>query len=144
LLNLIFFSGDGGNGIHLFARALSSTIVRVSWITTSNSDLTRFLLRYRPVNANSSQPVDVFVKSFVTDYVLNNLQEYTEYAISLIPYFNDMPGNLTLTTIWTFSDVPSAPPKDVNVETNNTVRYLLNSCYHMTFSTGVVVVMIIL
>ena len=80
----------------------------------------------------------------MTDYVLNNLQEYTEYAISLIPYFNDMPGNLTLTTIWTFSDVPSAPPKDVNVETNNTVRYLLNSCYHMTFSTGVVVVMIIL
>lgn len=105
---------------HLYAEALTSTSVRVRWSTSSNSDLTRYLLRYRPIRSNASQPVDVFVKSSISEYTLNGLQEFTEYIISLISYYNDLPGNFTSATVRTLSDVPSAPPRDVNLETNNT------------------------
>ncbi|CAC5384213.1 NEO1 [Mytilus coruscus] len=114
------------NGIYISAKPLSSTSVQVSWTTSYNSDLTRYLLRYNTIKSAASQPVDSFVKPSVMSHVMNNLQQHTEYIISLIPYFNDMPGNLTMTTVWTFSDVPSAPPKDVTVLSVNNSNFMVS------------------
>ncbi|XP_052084854.1 fibronectin-like isoform X2 [Mytilus californianus] len=114
------------NGIYISAKPLSSTSVQVSWTTSYNSDLTRYLLRYNTIKSAASQPVDSFVKPSVMSHVMNNLQQHTEYIISLIPYFNDMPGNLTMTTVWTYSDVPSAPPKDVTVLSVNNSNFMVS------------------
>ncbi|XP_063437519.1 receptor-type tyrosine-protein phosphatase S-like isoform X2 [Mytilus trossulus] len=115
------------NGIYVSAKPLSSTSVQVSWTSSYKSDLTRYLVRYNTIKSAASQPVDSFVKPSVMSHVMNNLQQHTEYIISLIPYFNDEPGNLTTTTVWTFSDVPSSPPKDVNVQSvNNTQNFMVS------------------
>lgn len=113
------YSGTSSDTVHLIARPVSSKRLRVSWTVAPNSNLTRFLLRHRATNANISQPKDLFLKPTTTHYVIDNLQEHTEYSISLIPYINDVPGNLTSKLVWTLSDVPSAPPKAVTIQNIN-------------------------
>ena len=58
------------------------------------------------------------------NYTIMNLEENEEYAISVIPYFNDVNGNTSTIRVLTWSDVPGAAPLNVTARVvNTTVRF---------------------
>ncbi|XP_021347459.1 fibronectin-like isoform X2 [Mizuhopecten yessoensis] len=100
----------------LKASAIGSTRILVEWSPPNTGELTRYLVRYRPnvkVGLNSSDIIDQWVTRADHRYIIANLTPNEEYAISVIPYLNDVNGNTSTVYVSTFGDIPGEPPVNV-------------------------------
>ncbi|XP_033725601.1 neogenin-like [Pecten maximus] len=101
----------------LSAGAIDSTRILVEWSPPNSGELTRYLVRYRPnikVGLNSSDIIDQWVTRSDHRYIITDLTPNEEYAISVIPYLNDVNGNTSTVYVRTFGDVPGDPPSNVS------------------------------
>lgn len=99
----------------LTATATGSTTILLEWSPPTSGELTRYLLRYRPnikVGLNSSDIIDQWVPRADNSYVISGLTPTEEYAISVIPYLNDINGNTSTVYVKTYSDVPGTAPQN--------------------------------
>ncbi|XP_060073471.1 fibronectin-like [Ylistrum balloti] len=101
----------------LTASAISSTQILVEWSPPTSGELTRYLVRHRPnvkVGLSPADIIDHWVPRADHRYVIRDLTPSKEYAISVIPYLNDVNGNTSTVYVKTLGDIPGAPPSNVS------------------------------
>lgn len=102
----------------LRAEAIGSTQILVEWSPPTSGELTRYLVRYRPnikVGLNASDIIDEWVPRSDHSYVITDLTPNDDYAISVIPYLNDVNGNTSTVYVRTYGDIPGTAPVNVSV-----------------------------
>ncbi|KAG8455154.1 hypothetical protein GDO86_001382 [Hymenochirus boettgeri] len=103
----------------------SSTSILVSWlpppVEKRNGIITAYSIKYIGVDADDNKPHEVIgITSEKKQYLLENLEKWTQYRISMIAYTDVGPGpESSPILIRTDEDVPSGPPRKVEVEAVN-------------------------
>ncbi|KAL1776556.1 receptor-type tyrosine-protein phosphatase delta isoform X18, partial [Sigmodon hispidus] len=103
----------------------SSTSILVSWqpppVEKQNGIITGYSLKYAAVNGEDYKPHEVLrIPSDTTKYLLEQLEKWTEYRITVTAHTDVGPGPESLSVlIRTDEDVPSGPPRKVEVEAVN-------------------------
>ncbi|NXM71778.1 PTPRD phosphatase, partial [Serilophus lunatus] len=103
----------------------SSTSILVSWkpppVEKQNGIITEYSIKYIGVDAEDVKPHEILgISSDSTQYLLEQLEKWTEYRISVTAHTDVGPGPESLAVlIRTDEDVPSGPPRKVEVEAVN-------------------------
>ncbi|XP_025053311.1 receptor-type tyrosine-protein phosphatase delta isoform X11 [Alligator sinensis] len=103
----------------------SSTSILVSWkpppVEKQNGIITEYSIKYIGIDGEDDKPHEILgISSDTTHYLLEQLEKWTEYRISVTAYTDVGPGPESLAVlIRTDEDVPSGPPRKVEVEAVN-------------------------
>ncbi|NWS63856.1 PTPRD phosphatase, partial [Chunga burmeisteri] len=103
----------------------SSTSILVSWkpppVEKQNGIITEYSIKYIGIDGEDVKPHEIFgISSDSTQYLLEQLEKWTEYRISVTAHTDVGPGPESLAVlIRTDEDVPSGPPRKVEVEAVN-------------------------
>ncbi|NXP20241.1 PTPRD phosphatase, partial [Scytalopus superciliaris] len=103
----------------------SSTSILVSWkpppVEKQNGIITEYSIKYIGVDGEDTKPHEILgISSDSTQYLLEQLEKWTEYRISVTAHTDVGPGPESLAVlIRTDEDVPSGPPRKVEVEAVN-------------------------
>ncbi|XP_075787705.1 receptor-type tyrosine-protein phosphatase delta isoform X3 [Pelodiscus sinensis] len=103
----------------------SSTSILVSWqpppVEKQNGIITEYSIKYIGIDGEDDKPHAILgIASDTTQYLLENLEKWTEYRISVTAHTDVGPGPESLSVlIRTDEDVPSGPPRKVEVEAVN-------------------------
>ncbi|CAJ0966038.1 unnamed protein product [Ranitomeya imitator] len=103
----------------------SSTSILVSWLPPpedkQNGAITAYSINYSAVDGEDNKPHEITVISSDTrQYLLDQLEKWTQYQISMIAYTDVGPGPESPSIlVRTDEDVPSGPPRKVEVEAVN-------------------------
>ncbi|XP_043832992.1 receptor-type tyrosine-protein phosphatase S isoform X5 [Dromiciops gliroides] len=112
-----------------------STAILVSWrpppAESQNGDLAGYSVRYRALDSEDPHPREVKqIPPSTTQILLESLEKWTEYRITAVAHTAVGPGpESSPIIIRTDEDVPSAPPRKVEVEVLNStaIRVLWRS-----------------
>ncbi|KAJ1085299.1 hypothetical protein NDU88_005432 [Pleurodeles waltl] len=108
-----------------------STAILVSWrpppVASQNGDLAGYSVHYRALDAEDTEPKEVAQISPDTHQVLlESLEKWTDYRITVAAHTEVGPGPESLPIITrTDEDVPSAPPRKVEVEVLNSTAIVV-------------------
>ncbi|XP_041275644.1 receptor-type tyrosine-protein phosphatase delta [Onychostruthus taczanowskii] len=103
----------------------SSTSILVSWkpppLEKQNGIITAYSIKYIGIDGEDVKPHEILgISSDSTWYLLEQLEKWTEYRISVTAHTDVGPGPESLAVlIRTDEDVPSGPPRKVEVEAVN-------------------------
>ncbi|XP_041430062.1 protein tyrosine phosphatase receptor type D S homeolog isoform X12 [Xenopus laevis] len=103
----------------------SSTSILVSWlpppVEKQNGIIIGYSLKYAGVDADDIKPHEILgISSETRQYLLEQLEKWTQYRIIVIAYTDVGPGpESSPILIRTDEDVPSGPPRKVEVEAVN-------------------------
>ncbi|NXN23697.1 PTPRD phosphatase, partial [Nycticryphes semicollaris] len=103
----------------------SSTSILVSWkpppVEKQNGIITEYSIKYIGIDGEDVKPHEILgISSDSTQYLLEQLEKWTEYRISVTAHTDVGPGPESLAVlIRTDEDVPSGPPRKVEVEAVN-------------------------
>ncbi|XP_066844478.1 receptor-type tyrosine-protein phosphatase delta isoform X12 [Anser cygnoides] len=103
----------------------SSTSILVSWkpppVEKQNGNITEYSIKYIGIDGEDVKPHEILgISSDSTQYLLEQLEKWTEYRISVTAHTDVGPGPESLAVlIRTDEDVPSGPPRKVEVEAVN-------------------------
>uniref|UniRef100_A0A674KGQ3 Receptor-type tyrosine-protein phosphatase S n=1 Tax=Terrapene triunguis TaxID=2587831 RepID=A0A674KGQ3_9SAUR len=103
----------------------SSTSILVSWqpppVEKQNGIITEYSIKYIGIDGEDDKPHEILgIASDTTQYLLEQLEKWTEYRISVTAHTDVGPGPESLSIlIRTDEDVPSGPPRKVEVEAVN-------------------------
>ncbi|NXL33971.1 PTPRD phosphatase, partial [Glaucidium brasilianum] len=103
----------------------SSTSILVSWkpppVEKQNGIITEYSIKYIGIDGEDVKPHEILgISSDTTQYLLEQLEKWTEYRISVTAHTDVGPGPESLAVlIRTDEDVPSGPPRKVEVEAVN-------------------------
>nr|6X3A_A Chain A, Receptor-type tyrosine-protein phosphatase delta [Homo sapiens] len=103
----------------------SSTSILVSWqpppVEKQNGIITEYSIKYTAVDGEDDKPHEILgIPSDTTKYLLEQLEKWTEYRITVTAHTDVGPGPESLSVlIRTNEDVPSGPPRKVEVEAVN-------------------------
>uniref|UniRef100_A0A8C8SY90 Receptor-type tyrosine-protein phosphatase S n=1 Tax=Pelusios castaneus TaxID=367368 RepID=A0A8C8SY90_9SAUR len=103
----------------------SSTSILVSWhpppVEKQNGIITEYSIKYTEIDGEDEKPHEILgITSDTTQYLLERLEKWTEYRISVTAHTDVGPGPESLSVlIRTDEDVPSGPPRKVEVEAVN-------------------------
>ncbi|XP_073428318.1 receptor-type tyrosine-protein phosphatase delta isoform X30 [Dendrobates tinctorius] len=103
----------------------SSTSILVSWLPPpedkQNGAITAYSINYSAVDGEDNKPHEITVISSDTrQYLLEQLEKWTQYQISMIAYTDVGSGPESPSIlVRTDEDVPSGPPRKVEVEAVN-------------------------
>ncbi|NXO05323.1 PTPRD phosphatase, partial [Rhinopomastus cyanomelas] len=103
----------------------SSTSILVSWkpppVEKQNGIITGYSIKYIGIDGEDVKPHEILgISSDSTQYLLEQLEKWTEYRISVTAHTDVGPGPESLAVlIRTDEDVPSGPPRKVEVEAVN-------------------------
>ncbi|NXH15845.1 PTPRD phosphatase, partial [Bucco capensis] len=103
----------------------SSTSILVSWkpppVEKQNGIITEYSIKYIGIDGEDVKPHEILgISSDSTQYLLEQLEKWTEYRISMTAHTDVGPGPESLAVlIRTDEDVPSGPPRKVEVEAVN-------------------------
>ncbi|NXL09854.1 PTPRD phosphatase, partial [Mesembrinibis cayennensis] len=103
----------------------SSTSILVSWkpppVEKQNGIITEYSIKYIGIDGEDVKPHEILgISSDSTQYLLEHLEKWTEYRISVTAHTGVGPGPESLAVlIRTDEDVPSGPPRKVEVEAVN-------------------------
>ncbi|XP_043371440.1 receptor-type tyrosine-protein phosphatase delta isoform X13 [Dermochelys coriacea] len=103
----------------------SSTSILVSWqpppVEKQNGIITEYSIKYIGIDGEDGKPQEILgIASDTTQYLLEQLEKWTEYRISVTAHTDVGPGPESLSVlIRTDEDVPSGPPRKVEVEAVN-------------------------
>uniref|UniRef100_A0A8C2RMK7 protein-tyrosine-phosphatase n=1 Tax=Capra hircus TaxID=9925 RepID=A0A8C2RMK7_CAPHI len=103
----------------------SSTSILVSWqpppVDKQNGIITEYSIKYTAVDGEDDKPHEILgIPSDTTKYLLEQLEKWTEYRITVTAHTDVGPGPESLSVlIRTDEDVPSGPPRKVEVEAVN-------------------------
>uniref|UniRef100_A0A8C3RJM9 Receptor-type tyrosine-protein phosphatase S n=1 Tax=Cyanoderma ruficeps TaxID=181631 RepID=A0A8C3RJM9_9PASS len=103
----------------------SSTSILVSWkpppVEKQNGIITAYSIKYIGIDGEDVKPHEILgISSDSTQYLLEQLEKWTEYRISVTAHTDVGPGPESLAVlIRTDEDVPSGPPRKVEVEAVN-------------------------
>ncbi|OXB53612.1 hypothetical protein ASZ78_013319 [Callipepla squamata] len=103
----------------------SSTSILVSWkpppVENQNGIITAYSIKYIEIDGEDVKPHEILgISSDSTQYLLEQLEKWTEYRISVTAHTDVGPGPESLAVlIRTDEDVPSGPPRKVEVEAVN-------------------------
>ncbi|XP_078532002.1 receptor-type tyrosine-protein phosphatase delta isoform X2 [Lissotriton helveticus] len=103
----------------------SSTSILVSWlpppVEKQNGIITEYAIKYVGLDGEDIKPHDILgISSDTNHYLLDNLEKWTEYQITVTAHTEIGPGPESLSVlIRTDEDVPSGPPRKVEVEAVN-------------------------
>uniref|UniRef100_A0A674KGT1 Receptor-type tyrosine-protein phosphatase S n=1 Tax=Terrapene triunguis TaxID=2587831 RepID=A0A674KGT1_9SAUR len=103
----------------------SSTSILVSWqpppVEKQNGIITEYSIKYIGIDGEDDKPHEILgIASDTTQYLLEQLEKWTEYRISVTAHTDVGPGPESLSVlIRTDEDVPSGPPRKVEVEAVN-------------------------
>ncbi|NXY20056.1 PTPRD phosphatase, partial [Atrichornis clamosus] len=103
----------------------SSTSILVSWkpppVEKQNGIITEYSIKYIGIDGEDVTPHEILgISSDSTQYLLEQLEKWTEYRISVTAHTDVGPGPESLAVlIRTDEDVPSGPPRKVEVEAVN-------------------------
>ncbi|XP_074850990.1 receptor-type tyrosine-protein phosphatase delta isoform X5 [Carettochelys insculpta] len=103
----------------------SSTSILVSWqpppVEKQNGIITEYSIKYIGIDGEDDKPHEILgIASDTTQYLLEHLEKWTEYRISVTAHTDVGPGPESLSVlIRTDEDVPSGPPRKVEVEAVN-------------------------
>ncbi|NXI19575.1 PTPRD phosphatase, partial [Irena cyanogastra] len=103
----------------------SSTSILVSWkpppVEKQNGIITAYSIKYVGIDGEDVKPHEILgIPSDSTQYLLEQLEKWTEYRISVTAHTDVGPGPESLAVlIRTDEDVPSGPPRKVEVEAVN-------------------------
>ncbi|NXH43786.1 PTPRD phosphatase, partial [Dicaeum eximium] len=103
----------------------SSTSILVSWkpppVEKQNGIITAYSIKYIGIDGEDVKPHEILgIASDSTQYLLEQLEKWTEYRISVTAHTDVGPGPESLAVlIRTDEDVPSGPPRKVEVEAVN-------------------------
>ncbi|NXV56493.1 PTPRD phosphatase, partial [Molothrus ater] len=103
----------------------SSTSILVSWkpppVEKQNGIITAYSIKYIGIDGEDVKPHEILgISSDSTHYLLEQLEKWTEYRISVTAHTDVGPGPESLAVlIRTDEDVPSGPPRKVEVEAVN-------------------------
>uniref|UniRef100_A0A2K6LI51 Receptor-type tyrosine-protein phosphatase delta n=1 Tax=Rhinopithecus bieti TaxID=61621 RepID=A0A2K6LI51_RHIBE len=103
----------------------SSTSILVSWqpppVEKQNGIITEYSIKYTAVDGEDDKPHEILgIPSDTTKYLLEQLEKWTEYRITVTAHTDVGPGPESLSVlIRTDEDVPSGPPRKVEVEAVN-------------------------
>lgn len=112
---------------NLRAMPIDSTSVLVNWSPPTRSRLTRYLIRYLPLGIYFAKPTDEWLAPSHNNYVLMHLNPYQDYKISVIPYINDIEGNVSSVNVRTYSSFPTSPPENFTATViNDTVSCIMH------------------
>ncbi|XP_053321944.1 receptor-type tyrosine-protein phosphatase delta [Spea bombifrons] len=106
-------------------KSQSSTSILVSWlpppVEKQNGIITAYSIKYTMLDGEDNKPHEIKgISSDIKQYLLENLEKWTLYHISMIAYTEVGPGPESLQLlIRTDEDVPSGPPRKVEVEAVN-------------------------
>uniref|UniRef100_A0A0K2V5X8 Roundabout homolog 2like [Nasonia vitripennis] n=1 Tax=Lepeophtheirus salmonis TaxID=72036 RepID=A0A0K2V5X8_LEPSM len=92
--------------------AVSSTSLKVKWhITARHKYIDGFYIRYRKVEDPIVATVRVLRSDLTTSFVIDNLEEHSEYEVFIQPYFQNIVGKpASIKRIITHPDLPSEAP----------------------------------
>ncbi|XP_075065536.1 receptor-type tyrosine-protein phosphatase delta isoform X4 [Mixophyes fleayi] len=100
----------------------SSTSILVSWLPPpedkQNGVITAYAIRYNEVDGDDNKPHEIMgISSDTRQYLLEQLEKWTQYHISMVAYTDVGPGPESPSIlVRTDEDVPSGPPRKVEVE----------------------------
>ncbi|XP_067409186.1 receptor-type tyrosine-protein phosphatase delta isoform X1 [Emydura macquarii macquarii] len=103
----------------------SSTSILVSWhpppVEKQNGIITEYSIKYIGIDGEDDKSYEILgIASDTTQYLLEQLEKWTEYRISVTAHTDVGPGPESLSVlIRTDEDVPSGPPRKVEVEAVN-------------------------
>lgn len=103
----------------------SSTSILVSWqpppVEKQNGIITEYSIKYAAVDGEDDKPHEILgIPSDTTKYLLEQLEKWTEYRITVTAHTDVGPGPESLSVLTrTDEDVPSGPPRKVEVEAVN-------------------------
>ncbi|XP_010281062.1 PREDICTED: receptor-type tyrosine-protein phosphatase delta, partial [Phaethon lepturus] len=103
----------------------SSTSILVSWkpppVEKQNGIITEYSIKYIGIDGEDVKPHEILgISSDSTQYLLEQLEKWTEYRISVTAHTDVGPGPESLAVlIRTDEDVPSGPPRKVEVDAVN-------------------------
>ncbi|XP_063311189.1 receptor-type tyrosine-protein phosphatase delta isoform X3 [Pelobates fuscus] len=103
----------------------SSTSILVSWlpppVENQNGIITGYTIKYMLLDGEDNKPHEIMgISSDINQYLLEHLEKWTQYQISMIAYTDVGPGPESVPIlIRTDEDVPSGPPRKVEVEAVN-------------------------
>ncbi|KAG8522153.1 Receptor-type tyrosine-protein phosphatase delta [Galemys pyrenaicus] len=103
----------------------SSTSILVSWqpppVEKQNGIITEYSIKYTAVDGEDDKTHKILgIPSDTTKYLLEQLEKWTEYRITVTAHTDVGPGPESLSVlIRTDEDVPSGPPRKVEVEAVN-------------------------
>ncbi|KAG9486715.1 hypothetical protein GDO78_006867 [Eleutherodactylus coqui] len=103
----------------------SSTSILVSWLPPpedkQNGAITAYSINYSAVDGEDNKPHEIAgISSDTRQYLLEQLEKWTQYHISMIAYTDVGPGPESPSIlVRTDEDVPSGPPRKVEVEAVN-------------------------
>nr|XP_054365519.1 receptor-type tyrosine-protein phosphatase delta [Mirounga angustirostris] len=103
----------------------SSTSILVSWqpppVEKQNGIITEYSIKYTSVDGEDDKPHEILgIPSDTTKYLLEQLEKWTEYRITVTAHTDVGPGPESFSVlIRTDEDVPSGPPRKVEVEAVN-------------------------
>ncbi|NXB91448.1 PTPRD phosphatase, partial [Vidua chalybeata] len=103
----------------------SSTSILVSWkpppVEKQNGIITAYSIKYIGIDGEDVKPHEILgISSDSSQYLLEQLEKWTEYRISVTAHTDVGPGPESLAVlIRTDEDVPSGPPRKVEVEAVN-------------------------
>ncbi|KAM4807553.1 receptor-type tyrosine-protein phosphatase delta isoform 4-T4 [Rhinophrynus dorsalis] len=106
-------------------KSQSSTSILVSWlpppVEKQNGIITAYSIKYTGVDAEDNKPHEIVgITSDTKQYLLEQLEKWTQYYISMVAYTAVGPGpESSPILIRTDEDVPSGPPRKVEVEAVN-------------------------
>ncbi|PIO39919.1 hypothetical protein AB205_0037900 [Aquarana catesbeiana] len=103
----------------------SSTSILVSWLPPAedkqNGAITAYSIKYTGVDGEDNNPHEITgISSETREYLLEQLEKWTQYHISMIAYTDVGQGPESASVlVRTDEDVPSGPPRKVEVEAVN-------------------------
>ncbi|XP_044301914.1 receptor-type tyrosine-protein phosphatase delta isoform X12 [Varanus komodoensis] len=103
----------------------SSTSILVSWqpppVEKQNGIITSYSIKYSGIDGEDDKPHEILgIAPDTTQYLLEQLEKWTEYRISVTAHTDVGPGpESEFVLIRTDEDVPSGPPRKVEVEAVN-------------------------
>ncbi|XP_072260348.1 receptor-type tyrosine-protein phosphatase delta isoform X4 [Pyxicephalus adspersus] len=103
----------------------SSTSILVSWLPPpkdkQNGAITAYSIKYAGVDGEDNKPHEITgIYPDIREYLLEQLEKWTQYHISMIAYTDVGPGPESASIlVRTDEDVPSGPPRKVEVEAVN-------------------------
>lgn len=103
----------------------SSTSILVSWqpppVEKQNGIITQYSIKYTAVDGEDDKAHEILgIPADTTKYLLEQLEKWTEYRITVTAHTDVGPGPESLSVlIRTDEDVPSGPPRKVEVEAVN-------------------------
>uniref|UniRef100_A0A8C5LV16 Receptor-type tyrosine-protein phosphatase S n=1 Tax=Leptobrachium leishanense TaxID=445787 RepID=A0A8C5LV16_9ANUR len=103
----------------------SSTSILVSWLPPASENqnglITAYSIKYTMLDGEDNKPHEITgISSNSNQYLLEHLEKWTQYQISMTAYTDVGPGPESIPIlIRTDEDVPSGPPRKVEVEAVN-------------------------